>query len=57
MMYCDKYLDSENGKVNEINNDIKKYITHKIEKLNRKMIRSLYVCYKDITKEEFENGF
>ena len=21
------------------------------------MIRSLYVCYKDITKEEFENGF
>ena len=57
MMYCDKYLDSENGQLKEINNDIKKYINHKIEKLNKKMIRSLYVCYKDITKEEFENGF
>ena len=57
LMYCDKYLDSENGKIKEINNDIKKYINHKIEKLNRKMIRSLYVCYKDITKAEFENGF
>ena len=57
IMYSDKYLDSENGQIKEINNDIKKYINHKIEKLNRKMIRSLYVCYKDITKEEFENGF
>ena len=57
MMYSDKYIDSENGKIKEINNDIKKYINHKIEKLNRKMIRSLYVCYKDITKAEFENGF
>ena len=57
LMYSDKYIDSENGKIKEINNDIKKYINHKIEKLNRKMIRSLYVCYKDITKAEFENGF
>ena len=57
MMYSDKYLDSENGEIKEINNDIKKYINHKIEKLNRKMIRSLYVCYKDITKAEYENGF
>jgi len=57
MMYCDKYLDNENGQIKEINNDIKKYINHKIDKLNKKMIRSLYVCYKDISKEEFENGF
>ena len=57
MIYCNRYLDKENGKPYDINNDIKKYINHKIEKLNKKMIRSLYVCYKDITKEEFENGF
>ena len=57
MMYSDKYLDSEKGQIKEINNEIKKYINHKIEKLNRKMIRSLYVCYKDISKEEFDNGF
>ena len=37
MMYSDKYLDSENGKVKEIDNDIKKYINRKIEKLNRKI--------------------
>jgi magnesium-transporting ATPase (P-type) len=36
---------------------LKKFINHKIDKLNKKMIRSLYVCYKDITKEEFKNGF
>ena len=57
MMYSDKYLDKENGKIYEISNEIKKYINHKIDKLNKKMIRSLYVCYKDISKEEFENGF
>jgi Ca2+ transporting ATPase len=57
MMYSDKYIDKENGQIYEINNDIKKYINHKIDKLNKKMIRSLYVCYKDISKEEFENGF
>ena len=57
MMYSDKYLDKENGQIYEISNETKKYINHKIDKLNKKMIRSLYVCYKDITKEEFENGF
>ena len=57
MMYCDKYIDKENGQIYEINNNIKKYINHKIDKLNKKMIRSLYVGYKDISKEEFENGF
>jgi len=57
MMYSDKYIDKENGQIYEINNDIKKYINHKIDKLNKKMIRSLYVCYKDISKEEFDNGF
>ena len=41
----------------EINNDIKKFINHKIEKIKKKMIRSLYLGYKDISKEEFENGF
>ena len=57
MMYSDKYLDKENGQIYEITSEIKKYINHKIDKLNKRMIRSLYVCYKDITKEEFENGF
>ena len=57
MMYSDKYIDKENGQIYEINNEMKKFITHKIDKLNKKMIRSLYLCYKDITKEEFENGF
>ena len=57
MMYSDKYIDKENGQIYEINNDIKKFINHKIDKLNKKMVRSLYLCYKDITKEEFENGF
>ena len=57
MIYSDKYIDKENGQIYEINNDIKKYINHKIDKLNKKMIRSLYVCYKDISKEEFDNGF
>ena len=57
MMYSDKYIDKENGQIYEINNDIKKFINHKIDKLNKQMIRSLYLCDKDITKEEFENGF
>jgi magnesium-transporting ATPase (P-type) len=57
MMYSDKYIDKENGEIYEINNDIKKFINHKIDKLNKKMIRNLYLGYKDISKEEFENGF
>ena len=36
MMYSDKYIDKENGQIYEINNEIKKFINHKIDKIKKK---------------------
>ena len=57
MMYSDRYLNKETGEIKELTNEIRKYVEHKIEKMNKKMMRSLYVCYKDINKKEFDKGF
>ena len=55
MLYCNRYIDSNTGKVNEINEEIKNFVNNEIEIMNKKMIRTLYLCYRDITEQQFEN--
>ena len=54
LSYCDKYLTSE-GKEEKITNKIENYIKDNITEFNRNKLRSLYICYKDISEDEYNN--
>ena len=53
--YCSKFINPEDGKIENLNQERKDFIQDQINKFNRNQLRSLYLCYKEITQEEFEN--
>ena len=52
---CKFYLDPETGTKFPLGDQQLNFITDKIKSFNRQMLRSLYTCYKDITKEQYDN--
>ena len=55
MIYSSRYIDKETGRVNPITDEIKEYVNHQINEMNKKMMRTLYICYRDITEEEYNS--
>ena len=55
MVYCNRYLNKETGKIEDLTDEIKKFINNEINEMNKKMMRTLYICYNDITEQDFEN--
>ena len=55
-VYCKSYLDPETGVVKPLGDTERTFISDSIQDFNKQMLRSLYVCYKDIKQEEFENA-
>ena len=53
--YCSKFLNPENGEIENLDEERKNFIQESIYKFNKNQLRSLYLCYKEITQEEFEN--
>ena len=51
--YCKYYINSETGEKSEINSYILKNLEEKIEKYNNDMLRTIYICYKDIKEKDF----
>ena len=54
-LYSSKYIDKKTGDIKPFNEDIKYFINKEIEEMNKEMMRTLYLCYRDITKEEYDN--
>ena len=54
-LYCTKYIDIKSGEINDLTEENYNYIKNAIETFNKEELRSLYICYKDISKEEYEN--
>ena len=54
-LYCTKYIDIKTGEINDLTEENYNYIKNYIETFNKEELRSLYICYKDISKEEYEN--
>ena len=52
--FCKYYIDSETGEKLELNSLVLKSLEEKIEKANSDMLRTIYICYKDIDEKEFE---
>ena len=53
MVFCNRYLNKETGKVENLTDEIRNYVNHEIEEMNKKMMRTLYICYNDITEQEY----
>ena len=53
--YCKSYLDPENGTIKPLDDNNIQRIKETIENFNKDRLRSLYIAYKDITKEEYTN--
>ena len=54
IIYCSKYLDPDTGEIKPMNDITLSQINESIEEFNKNKLRSLYVAYKDITKEEYQ---
>ena len=55
MIYCNRYINKNTGKVEDLNEEMKNFINDEINEMNKQMMRSLYLCYKDIDEQEYEN--
>ena len=51
---CSSYIDPETGDVKPITDTERNFISDYIQQFNRQMLRSLYICYKDISAEDYE---
>ena len=54
-IFCKSYLDPENGSIKPMDEKSIERIKKSIEKFNKDKLRSLYIAYKDITKDEYDN--
>ena len=54
--FCSSYMDPVSGDIKPLDSDKKKFIEDRIEKFNKDRLRSLYIAYKDISKDEYINS-
>ena len=54
-LFCKYYLDPENGTIKPMDDKSIERIKESIKEFNKDKLRSLYIAYKDITKEEYDN--
>ena len=54
-IFCKYYLDPDTGEKKTLDDGISTSIQQSIEEFNKDKLRSLYIAYKDISKEEYEN--
>ena len=54
-LFCNKFLDPNTGKIKPLDDSVSMQIKQSIEEFNKDKLRSLYIAYKDITEDEYEN--
>ena len=54
-LFCKSYLDPENGNIKPMDEKSIDRVKKAIERFNKDKLRSLYIAYKDITKDEYDN--
>ena len=55
-IFCKYFLDPETGEQKPLNDVVSSQIKQSIEEFNKNKLRSLYIAYKDISKDEYENA-
>ena len=56
LLYCKSYIEPETGNCEPLNASISYHIRDKLEEFSKNRLRSLYIAYKDITEEEYNNA-
>ena len=51
--FCKYYIDPETGEKCELTSKDLKILEEKIQDCNKDMLRTIYICYKDITENDF----
>ena len=54
-IFCKFYMDPDTGEKKALDDSISTQIKQSIEEFNKDKLRSLYIAYKDINQNEFEN--
>ena len=55
-IFCKYYLDPETGEQKQLDDCVSMNIKQSIEEFNKNKLRSLYIAYKDISKDEYDNA-
>ena len=54
VIFCNFFMNPNTGSIEKMDDNFKKMIKDTIFEFNKQKLRSLYIAYKDITKEEFD---
>ena len=54
-IFCKSYLDPDTGEIKNLDNSTIERIKASIEEFNKNKLRSLYIAYKDISENDFNN--
>ena len=57
LVNCTKYINKKDGKIYDLSEENKNFLKNQIEVMNKKMMRSLFIGFKDISEEEYNKGF
>ena len=55
-LFCKYYLDPNTGEKKSLDDSISMQIKQSIEEFNKAQLRSLYIAFKDINSDEYENA-
>ena len=55
-LFCKYYLDPNTGEKKSLDDSISMQIKQSIEEFNKDQLRSLYIAFKDINSDEYENA-
>ena len=55
MNYCNRYINKNTGQVSNMTEDIKNFVNEQIDEMNKNMMRTLYLCYRDIDESEYQS--
>ena len=53
LLYCNYYIDPDTGNQEFLNEAVSSHIKKQIEEFNKSQLRTLYIAYRDITEDEY----
>ena len=53
--FCSYYINSSTGQKEKLSEEMIQKLENNLEKCNNDMLRTIYICYKEISEEEYNN--